>query len=261
MSGNANWLDVAGQFPLPPFRAKALAWLDRRFGSARSQVLSGNLIDRIKPTQYDAESLLELFDIDGEKHCFTVRAHEWARFHEPQITGGLVHFLSQGDFEVQLGRCLAFYRACARCSGAEARDIDADKVIDWEVIEEEATVREHGESGRKRVERGRIDILVEFELDSGAKAGAAVEAKFDHTLTPGQLRKYSAHLEGERDWPLEDSPLLLVTRQPENLGTDKHWQSVTWWRFMVAFEREIGRFDCDEFRRFRRTIWKASYEQ
>ncbi|WP_422356996.1 hypothetical protein [Qipengyuania flava] len=261
MSGNASWLDLAGQFPTPPYGAEALAWLDRRFGSARSQVLSGNLTGRIRPAQYDADSLLELFDIEGEGHCFTARAHEWARFHEPQITGGLVHFLGQGDLEVQLGRCLAFYRACARCSGGEARDIDADDVIDWEVIEEEPTLREHGASGRKRVERGRIDILVEFKLEDGAKAGAAVEAKFDHTLTPGQLRKYSAHLEDEREWKLEVAPLLLVTRQPEDLRSDKLWQSVTWWRFMVAFEREIGRFDCDEFRRFRRTIWKASYGQ
>lgn len=241
MSGETGWQELASQSPEPPYRADALVWLDRRFGSAKSQVLSGNLTDRIAPARYDAESLLELFDIEGKGHCFTVPAHQWARFHEPQITGGLVHFLDQGDHEVQLGRCLAFYHACARCSGGRSRHIDADDVIDWEVVEEEPTVRERGDSGRKRVERGRIDILVEFELEDGAKAGATVEAKFDHTLTPGQLRKYSAHLEDEREWKLEEAPLLLVTRQPEELRSDKHWQSVTWWRFMVAFEREIAR--------------------
>lgn len=260
MSGG-DWRCLENAFPLPQYDRKAFEWLEPWSSEARSQVLSGQLSRCIAPPVFRSQPLLQLFDVEGEGHCFSVSAHQWARFHEPQITGGMVHFLSEGSLAEQLGRCLAFYRACCACMSRVCPPISIDDVIDWEVVGEEATCTRHKNLGRKRIERGNLDIVVQFELDDGIVFGAAVEAKFDHTLTPGQLQKYTNHLKDNRRWALEVTPLLLVTRTPEDLRAERHWQSTTWWRFLIAFERELDTDECKEFRRFRRTVWKAAYEQ
>jgi len=44
------------------------------------------------------------------------------------------------------------------------------------------------------------------------------------------------------------------------LRTNKDWRATSWWAFLRCFERELeGRHDCDDFRRFRRTIWYHAY--
>ncbi|MDP5281418.1 hypothetical protein Q9Q95_21005 [Sphingomonas sp. DG1-23] len=208
--------------------------------------------------QYDAGAIRRLFALDLAHHCFAVRPHEWAKFYEPQITRGFVHYLTEGGADRQLGRALAFYRAACRCAGRRIVQAGADRIKDFEVAAEEATTMKRG-AGRKRIERGKIDILVDFELDDGVRAGAALEAKFDHTLSRGQLGKYAAHLIDKRQWSYERSPLILVGRYTTP-PDDGRWDSTNWWRFMLWFERELAEPDDDpEFQRFRRTLWETAY--
>lgn len=256
----SDWVDLKSLISLPRYNRAALNWADGQWGGAMQRIFASPLVSKVVPHEnYSSKPIVSLFDLDQQHHCFDEDPHYWAKFHEPQITGGFVHHLDEGAFDQQLGRALAFYRACCVCAGLEYRKIRLEDVADFEILAEESTAKAGEGRGRKRVERGKIDILVHFELENRQNAGAALEAKFDHRLTPGQLEKYTDHLKGERKWDLSVSPLILVGRRPSLLAYDQLWRSVTWWRFLATFEREISGTDDAAFRRFRRTIWDTAY--
>lgn len=237
----------------------ALYWFDGRYGEAMSKIFASPLRAGSIVSPYDPSPFKHLFDFGRDTHCFDTDGHQWARFHEPQITSGLCHYLNTGGFDARVDRALTLYRAAAYCAGGRFRQIDASEVAELDTIPEE-NIKNAGEKrGRKRVERGRIDILVAFELDDGTRTGVAIEAKFDHYLTPGQLKKYTHHLASKRQWIPDEVPLLLVSRAPIALTSEPYWYSVSWWRFLEALEREMGPADDPDFQKFRRTIWETAY--
>lgn len=254
-----GWETLAGASKLAEYGRASLHWFDGRYGDAISKILASPLRERSKVPPFDAAPFKRLFDFGRDTHCFDADGHQWARFHEPQITSGLCHYLDHGGFDARVDRALAIYRAAVHCAGGGYRLIDASEIAELEIIPE-ADANTAGEKrGRKRVERGRIDILVAFELEDGTRTGVAIEAKFDHHLTPGQLKKYTRHLEAKRNWIADQAPLLVVSRAPIELSGETCWKSVSWWRFLEALEREIGPVDDPEFRKFRRTIWETAY--
>lgn len=259
MSGLADWRALPGDWTPPSYDRRALLAANRWWGDLQQYVFSSPLLRRIPtlPT-YDSEAIRRLFNF-GESHCFDVPPHAWAKFHEPQITAGLVHFLNAGSGDRQLSRALAFYDAACSCTGRSFTPIAAADVVDFDAIAEEPTATKREKRGRKRVQSGKLDVLVHFELADGARCGVALEAKFDHSLSKGQLEKYLKHLEAKRRWNLDKSALILVARRPASLGPKSGWLAVTWWQFLTRFERAIADHDDDEFKRFRRTIWETAY--
>ena len=255
----AGWETLAGGVKPAEYDRAALHWFDGHYGDAISKILASPLRNRSVVPPYDPAPFRHLFDLGRDNHCFDSDSHQWARFHEPQITSGLCHFLDDGGFDARVDRALAIYRAAANCAGGAFRRIEANEVADLEIIPEADTNTAGEKRGRKRAERGRIDILVSFELDDGTRTGVAIEAKFDHHLTPGQLKKYTHHLETKRKWNPNEAPLLVVARAPIALTGEPHWHSASWWRFLEALEREIEPLDDLEFRTFRRTIWETAY--
>jgi hypothetical protein len=197
------------------------------------------------------ESRLDLnryFALELESHCFAEPAYEWIGLLEPQVTRGFVHFLNEGPSERRLGRCSAFARAAARFTHGS--------------IECLADLQPTGSLAR--AEESRIDVLVELRGKARVQ-GVAIEAKFGHTLTKGQLRRAEAYTITERQWSREHSSYLVIAprrsaQHVKELRANANWREISWWAFMRVLEREIEpASDTSEFRRFRRTVWWQAY--
>ncbi|MFN3725240.1 MAG: hypothetical protein ACK4SZ_02930 [Allosphingosinicella sp.] len=191
-------------------------------------------------------AVTRLFRLDQATHCFHVAPYQWAGFHEPQITGGFVNFLNSGTAARRQARALALARAAASCAGKELDDSSVRTV-------------------RCVAEENRTDILV--ELHGGPQPfGVSIEAKFGHQLTRGQLPKALEHVQ-DRSWKLEKSILLVVSPDPRDLSSAilgqnrKHgWSATSWWALLIELERHTDpEHDCEDYRRFRRTVWHRAY--
>ena len=251
----ADWR-AATRIAAPVFDRTALIAVERRQGDGAGRVLELHL-RAPPPPRYNAAPIRQLFGLDRGHHCFAAEPHYWAKFHEPQITAGFAYYLDDGGWDRRLMRALALHHAACGCAGGRFPKLSAEQVVEAEVIAEEPT--SPAKSG-PRAGRGRIDLIVDFTLEDGARIGTALEAKFDHTLTPGQLFKYTQHLRDKRQWVDARSPLLLVGRRTTPLKDGARWHTTNWRRFMTLFERELdAAADDDGFRRFRRTLWETAY--
>ena len=234
----------------PDFDGTALErWLDI-VGDPTPTIRQG--LPMIPPPSWrdSAAGLTTLFALDRPQHCFHAAPHLWARFHEPQITGGFAHFLSSGTHRQQVARVVAFAAAAAVCAGR-----DAEAILAFDAT-----------SARCVAEENRTDILI--ELRRGAmRIGAVVEAKFGHRLTKGQLPKARKHAGDVCGFDLNRSMLLVVTpdvatldRNILNANRKYGWRAASWWVLLEQIERFTAQaHDCDGYRRFRRTVWHRAY--
>ena len=191
--------------------------------------------------------LRDFFGLDNERQCFSEAQMEWTSFHEPQITRGLVHFLDAAPTSARSERCIAFARAVSASCKAEHRQCFSKNPLNVRVVAEEQ----------------RIDILIELTDEQG-RFGVAVEAKFKHRLTKGQLESAVNHAT-RRGWDLDRSCFLVIgphlaRLDYEILNQNSKWSSVTWWGLLRYLESELSNYaDSAEFRRFRSPIWSQSY--
>lgn len=190
-----------------------------------------------------ARAMATVFKDLGESHCLHLAPHAWAEFHEPQITRGFVHFLKSGGAQQQLARAIAFVKAATLSAGGDHAAIDCFKP----------------QSARCAAEEERVDILVELRRDSN-RIGAAVEAKFGHHLTSEQLPNAWRHAIEQCHWDPERSAFLViapVATQVDGPVMRKHverWTAISWWGFLNHLERLTDAdYDCQDYRRFRRT--------
>jgi hypothetical protein len=243
VSAAADWR-AATRIAAPRYDAAALtAW----FARVDPTPLIRRGLPMIPAPAWDRGALSTLFGLDNANHCFHVAPHTWAKFHEPQITGGFVHFLNAGDHKQRLARAIAFVKAAATCAGKCPVDIDKFSATSARCVSEE----------------NRTDILVELHRGE-QRIGASVEAKFGHALTTGQLRKALLHAR-KSGWAMDRSVLLVVAPRPPGtgglLGKNKSWRGTSWLALMDELERSMRDMGCDddEFRRFRRTVWHRAY--
>ncbi|WP_146215361.1 PD-(D/E)XK nuclease family protein [Blastomonas natatoria] len=238
----------------PAYDGAALARAVRLFGGNERMLSTPlNALPPPSPTQGRA-ALSRLFGLDRPGHCFTMEPHRWSVFHEPQITGGLVHFLSDGPAARCQARTLALLRAAFRCAGRSCERLERQDIA-HALAEAEL-----------RLDNGaRIDILVELGFDDGSCAGAVIEAKFGADLSANQLQCYQHHSEERAGWCPEDTVLLVIAPHPRDLcakvlADNSEWTVQSWWTLLDAFERELSPADdCEDFARFRRTIWERAY--
>lgn len=245
MSAAADW-HAATRIAAPRYDVAALtAW----FARVDPAPLIRSGMPMIPAPTWDRGALSALFGLDNPNHCFHVAPHRWATFHEPQITGGFAHFLNSGDHRQRLARAVAFVKATATCAGADPKFID----------DFDATF------ARCVAEENRTDLLVELRRGE-QRIGAAVEAKFGHLLTTGQLPKAEQTITDLGAKP-EDFIRLIVA--PDPLHVDKfilrdegeNWTTMSWSGLLGSLERHIapGTADCADYRRFRRTVWHRAY--
>lgn len=232
--------------PPPRFERDALLTCLRLNGNPAAAVRTG--LPAIPPPvwQQGADALSNLFGLDRPNHCFAAAPHPWARFHEPQITGGFAHFINTRAPRQRLARAVAFVKAAAACAGKDVAAIDAFGPIAAYCVAEE----------------NRTDILIELRRGED-RLGAVLEAKFGHRLTQGQLPKALKHARDIRALSMDQSVLLVVApdvtvldgrvlRQNHRYG----WRATSWWALLDQLERFTAPADdCCDYRRFRRTVW------
>lgn len=219
----------------------ALKWFGRKsLDAVRFVVCERSLSGVARPWSSYAQAFDELFRL-SPTHCFAARAHDWTSFHEPQLTRGLAHFLSVGSTGQRRARVHAFLKA----TGAERLPIKADSLCQCDAVAEE----------------GRIDLKVIATTEHDLKIGVVVEAKLGHKITTGQLSRYRKLSRGDAD----DLLLCVVapsltTSSRRALRKNAAWQFHTWRTLLLGLEENLPvEADDDDFRRFRRTMWKEAY--
>ncbi len=127
--------------------------------------------------------------------------------------------------------------------GIELRDEGAETTIEAEALA----------AGNRR-----IDLLIEWE-DPSNRIAVAIEAKFGHHVTSGQLPAYVKHL--QRRWPEHRQLFFIVSSElgehtRQALRRNKKWRWMAWRDLLIAHERALsGDHDDTAYRQFRRTLW------
>lgn len=252
--GGALKLEALAARPLPAYDPAPLLRAHRLFGNNR-RIIASPLNERpIQPWGEGLAAMCRAFGLEREGHCLTTQPHRWAWFHEPQITGGFVHFLTEGSRARRLGRAEAFVRAAFHLAGRSAGFLDEQQIVDATAAAEQPVE-----------EGGRIDMLVELELADGSMVGVVIEAKLGADLSPRQLKNYHRHAHDRDGWHEDRWALLIVAPQPAWLSRDvldrnPEWVAESWWRFLHQLEHCLSpEHDCDDYRRFRRTVWEGAY--
>lgn len=255
MSKGEVWeMDALAARPLPAYNFAALLRAHRLFGDNR-RIIASPLNERpVQPWGEGLAALRRAFGLEREGHCLTTEPHRWAWFHEPQITGGFVHFLTEGTRTQQHVRAAAFVQSAFLVAGRAANFFADRRILDVTAAAEHPV-----EAGK------RIDILIELELDDESIAGLVIEAKLNADLSQAQLPSYRKHALGRKGWRAEQTALLILAPQPARLNRsvlkrNPEWSAQSWWSFLTQLERSLSpEDDCHDYRRFRRTVWKGAY--
>ncbi len=247
-------LEALATRPVPAYDLAPLLRAHRLFGNNR-RIIASPLNDRsIQPWGEGLAAMRRVFGLEREGHCLTTEPHRWAWFHEPQITGGFVHFLTEGSRLCSLGRTTAFVSAALHVAGRTSNALVGRRILDVSAAAE------------LQVDGGtRIDILVELELDDESMIGVIVEAKFGADLSPTQLACYRRHALKRAGWRVDQTVLLILAPEPARLkqsvlDRNPDWSVQSWWRFLHRLEHDLPpEHDCEDYRRFRRTVWEGAY--
>ena len=221
-------------------------------GALTKAIRRGSLIFREPPDWSRGSSALQdVFALDLRHHLFRAEPVDWAWFTEPQLTGGLSYFLDRRGAPERTGR-IKRIRALLRALGVERRlgirlrDEGAEATIDAEAPA----------SGNRR-----IDLLIVWK-DASNRIAVAIEAKFGHHVTSGQLPAYVEHLRA--GWPEHRKLFFVVSSEltehtHQALRHNKQWRWMAWRALLIAHERALSG-DCDDaaYRQFRRTLWKQA---
>lgn len=216
---------------------------EKRLGLLK-RFLANGLIDGSSSWNRNLAALRRSFGLQPHG-ALAAAPHRWAHFHEPQITRGLCHFLSEGPAELQRRRVLAVVSA----AWGERMPTDFDAA-----------------THEVRAEDGRIDLTAILTSTDGRRIGVAIEAKFGHRLTPRQLQRYRRLASTRLQLAPEDRALLVVmpSLDPASrrfLRRNREWRFLSWGRLLVRIDNAMeSSMDDEDFRRFRRTIWLRAYQ-
>jgi hypothetical protein len=247
MLNMSDVIDVMSDKASPSFDDAALHewWVHQR--GLMHKALEQRLLTKWRGPDWvgGLETLNSVFGIGSSNHCFAASPHLWARFHEPQITGGLAHFL--GSSHNRIGRSRAI--ACLKAVWGARAPSQLEDVNHIEV----------------KAEEGRIDLSIMAIAPDGRRIGTVIEAKFGHKLTKGQLSKYVSATRKQVGIDVDRCLFVVVApfQTPHisaHLSRRRRWEFLSWWRFLSKIEEHLpAEADDAEFRQFRRTIWKRAY--
>jgi hypothetical protein len=252
--GRALKLEALAARPLAAYDPAPLLRAHSLFGDNRRLIASPLNHRSTQPWGEGLAAMRRAFGLNREGHCLATAPHGWARFHEPQITGGFVHFLTEGTRAQQHARAAAFVRAAFLVADRAADFLDARRILDVTAAAEHPV-----EAGK------RIDILIELELDDESIAGLVIEAKLGADLSQAQLPSYRKHALGRKGWRMDQTAFLVVAPQPARLNRsvlhrNPEWSAQSWWSFLTQLEQSLlPEHDCHDYRRFRRTVWEGVY--
>lgn len=192
-------------------------------------------------------------NLNSTQHFFHHDAIEWDfNFNEPQITKGLTHFLNQSKLA-----CWHFMLALNNHEDIDKTQFSIDDDNKNSFLET-VTVRAEVLAGNQK----RIDIVIDWQSSGKEYCLAALECKFGHHITHGQLpsyKKYARKKAGDNYW------LFIVTQEVDNKSQrfiknhhNNTWHQVRWDKLLMRWERSLTQnhaIDIQDFARFRRTLW------
>lgn len=172
----------------------------------------------------------------------SAKPHEWARFTEPQITGGWRYFLATSH-------------SLARCQAA----IDAS----W--LGPEDAKPQLSDVKAVHAELGKIDLLILGQTKDQQTIALCIEAKFGHVITEGQLNSYEGKLVRDHGTMNQRDRILLIIA-PKSRSDVRHqqrkeseWLFLTWKQWLIRYENALlSAHDDSDFQRFRRTTFERA---
>jgi hypothetical protein len=189
------------------------------------------------------DGLQRTFRLDKGEHFLRADPIAWCNFTEPQITKGFTHFLNDGSHETRIGRVRALFAALSMDTAGGIAD--------------PAAIAEAPAAGNLR-----LDILITWKDENGQARALAIEAKFGHHLTTGQLPAYRREVRKHNASEDLSGYLYVLSRATsrdrdgKSLRRNRDWRWVSWKGLLLRYERNLAITEDDEaFRVFRRTVW------
>ncbi|PLX36230.1 MAG: hypothetical protein C0606_16160 [Hyphomicrobiales bacterium] len=188
--------------------------------------------------------LERLFGVLSSGHSLSAHEIDWGiHLTEPQTTKAIVHLLQPDGSDKQASRLAAFLKALG------TPDVPNLELLRSAEIEAE-----------RPVDGGRIDIEVRIPCSPNADSWRPilVEAKFGHTLTKGQLGKYTRSVSAKPyvDKAADFVVLAQYDRERAHISEDdKEWRFLTWRELWLRFERLRPRDDDPNFTIFLNMLW------
>ena len=180
--------------------------------------------------------LENVFGPFGEGHAFNAFCPDWGiRLQEPQVTHGLRHLLDRGTGQLRAGRIRVFLEALKIPNLPDNTTLERAKVF---------------------TERDRIDLEIHFPSgNAGCDRVVIVEAKLQHRLSPGQLKKYYELRRGHNP----DCRIIGLTPGVAKglKGRQvRKWQVLLWRDVWLRFERNRPREPDDQLSTFQAWLWE-----
>lgn len=168
------------------------------------------------------------------------------RLSEVQVTQGLVKCLISGDRTLQYNKISCLLKALP---------VSADLLSDFMNLPDQRKFTLEADYEVQTQKGKRIDILIQWKSETGTRA-VAVEAKFGHRVTAGQLPAYKYYCKHEKKF---DAPeFILLTLDGQKSERNKDWKSLSWLSFLTRFEKQLSIMRCDDliFTSFRAMVWQ-----
>ena len=167
--------------------------------------------------------------------------------HERQVTEGLTQCLNSGDRINKYNKVLCFLKALR-----VSEDLVGKKNIK---IADQKNCNLLVESEVVTKDNKRIDILISW-TSSDKYYGVAIEAKFDHKVTAGQLPAYKKYCSKEKG--IDKPELILLTNEESQDSKHKDWRPLSWLSLLTRLEKFLDEEACDDyiFTCFRAMVWK-----
>lgn len=182
-----------------------------------------------------------VFGTFGPDHAFNTFTPDWGTdLHERPATRGLALLLNHGETELRAARIRAFLEAL------RVPNLPDDNVL---------------ERAEALAECDRIDLEIRFPAAANSPLSRVVivEAKFSHTLTEGQLRRYRNARRNDRRFVREPDCRIVGLTPEAGRGRRgpqfRHWPVLLWRDVWLRFEKRRPREPDAQLATFMAWLW------
>ncbi len=197
-------------------------------------------------------------DLYAEHHMFKHAIIDWGfRFTEPEIIKGLARFLSRSRQS-----CWYFLLALFDTANATVPHEDRDTFLYSASVETEASIK----VGKDKFMR--IDLCIRWYSADKRLNLVAVEFKFGHQITDGQLRNYRNYAKEEVKATGGNYYLFLVFQKLNEKSQryvknhyNKSWKQIQWIPLLKRWECYLTtdtQMNAKDFAQFRHTLWQKA---
>lgn len=188
-----------------------------------------------------SESLNAIYGLSKDHHSFDAPTLDWGfGLTEPQATKTIAHLLSKGSGDLRAERIIAFLEA--------VKSPHIPSILE-------------AQTARVEAETNRIDLVLKYKKQGSKKFSAVIiEAKFDHIITEGQLKKYRRIVQADKDIEFKEAHWVILGFDYSAMSGLKGiqnnvWQFVAWRDLWLRFERERPRENDPNLTIFLNWLW------